>query len=803
MQALLPWSQNNRNLTVNKHYVCVTRSVFFFIVVLVFLPVSAEQVSSTPSTATTGLEESLWSVTLNGENQQETVVFLRKTGGKVLAASKDLQRWRLRLPAVPPVVHQNEDFYPLDELGGATYRVDDATQTIAIKVSGDQFMSSSMSGRIESPTPVPSTLGGFLNYDAAISYSQKQMTLNTLTELGIFNSWGVGTTTFVEQNLSEAARIKRLDSTWVTDMPESMSSLRFGDTTSQAGEWGGAVRFGGIQWATNFATQSRFIAFPMPSVAGEAVLPSTVDVYVNNLLQMHTDVPAGPFSINNLPVMSGQGEARIVVRDLLGREQIINQPFYVTPQLLSEGTQQFSYETGLIRENYGIFNFDYGRAFVTATHRYGFTDSLTGEAHGEFLKRQQVLGGSASYLWSGLGVYNLSLAASHSDFGFSPFAAIGSQYQNKWFGFSTYTRLAGKHFTTIGLQPETLAARQVSNASANVSFGNYGSLSVGYLHQDNRDKPNIMLANATYNVSLGDIGTLSVGYFRSLKGLPDDTVSLNFTTSLGGILGESTSASIGSTALQNNEQATLQIQRNLPRGNGFGYRLMASDGLAKESTKRFGASVTAQNDYGLYNIEATRSGEQTAFRGGLSGGIAMMDILPHFSRRLTDSFAFVHVPNTPNVRVYADNQLAGITNDNGDVLIPRLRPYQRNPIRIEQADLPFDAQFNNLEMEAVPYFRSGYELNFAVKRSRSALFTMMLADNKPLPSGALVQIIGKEEEFPVALRGEVFVTDLEENNHLRATWHGQSCEFEVAFPETQDPDPLPNLGTFTCLGVSP
>lgn len=116
--------------------------------------------------------------------------------------------------------------------------------------------------------------------------------------------------------------------------------MRFDDVSSQSAEWGG--RFGGIQWATNFATQSRFIAFPMPAVAAEAALPSTVDVYVNNLLQIiRTDLSAGTFTINNLPVMTGQGDARIVVSDLLGQEQIISQPYYVSPQLLSKGTQQF------------------------------------------------------------------------------------------------------------------------------------------------------------------------------------------------------------------------------------------------------------------------------------------------------------------------------------------------------------------------------------------------------------------------------------------------------------------------------
>lgn len=44
-----------------------------------------------------------------------------------------------------------------------------ATQSIAIEVSGDQFMSISVSGSSESSTTAPSTLGGFLNYDAAIS----------------------------------------------------------------------------------------------------------------------------------------------------------------------------------------------------------------------------------------------------------------------------------------------------------------------------------------------------------------------------------------------------------------------------------------------------------------------------------------------------------------------------------------------------------------------------------------------------------------------------------------------------------
>jgi outer membrane usher protein len=763
------------------------------------LPVrAAEAGPALPSASTTAFEENLWGVTINGKDQHETVLFLRNSGGKVLAAVKDLQRWRLRLPTAEPLKHQDEAFYPLDELGRVSYKMDESTQVIAIDAPGDAFMSSAVSGATNSPIPVPSALGGFLNYDVAAQYSQGVVGMNGLTETGLFNRWGVGTSSLLWKNLTQTVNVVRMDNTWTKDMPSSMSSLRFGDAISQPGEWGGAARIGGIQWATNFTTQPRFIPFPMPAVAGEAVLPSTVDVSVNNLLQMRTDVPAGPFSITNLPVMTGQGEARIVVKDLLGREQIINQPYYVSPQLLSRGTQQYSYETGLIRQNYGLSSFDYATAVASGTHRYGFSDQFTGEAHGELLQRQQTLGVSGSYLWSALGVFNLALGGSHNDFGLSPFTVLGFQRQNRWFSFAARTRLAGEHFTQIGSQPETLAPRSLSNASASISFGPYGSLNLGYIRQDNRDKADVALVNAGYNVSLGRVGALNLSYFRSVKGLPDDSVSLTFTFSLSDILGGNTSASLNGTGLQNNEQGTLQIQRSLPRGNGFGYRLLASEGV----TEKFGAAVNMQNDYGLYNMEVARSGEQTGYRGGLSGGVVMMGATwPQFSRRLTDSFALVHVPGIPNVRVYADNQLAGVTDANGDVIIPRMRAYQRNPIRIEQADLPFDAQFSNLELEAVPYYRSGYELNFAIKRSRGALFTLVLADGKPMPAGALVQINGAGEAFPVALRGEVFIAGLEDNNRLRAAWRGQSCEFAVAYPKTEEP--LPNLGSFTCSGVTP
>ena len=152
-------------------------------------------------------------------------------------------------------------------------------------------------------------------------------------------------------------------------------------------------------------------------MSGEAALPSTVDLYVDSALRMSREVPSGPFSIQDLPVTTGQGDARLVVRDILGREQVITQPFYATPRLLQPGLQEYSYELGFVRRNFGSDSNNYGRALAVGTHRLGITEQFTGELHGELLGQQQTLGLGGVLLLPAAGVLSGSFAASHSDRG--------------------------------------------------------------------------------------------------------------------------------------------------------------------------------------------------------------------------------------------------------------------------------------------------------------------------------------------------------------------------------------------------
>ena len=141
----------------------------------------------------------------------------------------------------------------------------------------------------------------------------------------------------------------------------------------------------------------------------------------------------------------------------------------------------------------------------------------------------------------------------------------------------------------------------------------------------------------------------------------------------------------------------------------------------------------------------------------------------------------VRVADYPDVGVLQDNQPVGRTNAEGYAVLPQLRAYDVNRVSIEEHDLPLDAQVDKLKMEAVPYYRSGLLLDFPVRRSHGATLRIRLDDGAPIPSGAIVQVTGRDEDFPVGLGGEAYVTGLEDHNHLRATWKGKSCEFDAEF----------------------
>jgi outer membrane usher protein len=739
------------------------------------------------------LQERLLQVDIDQQQINQTVLVLEDDDGNLYLWSSDLQRWRFRQPeANTAIVYQGEKYYPLSAISDNSHEYDPNKLTLNIKVSPDAFTETARSAQTVKISPlVQSSVGGFMNYDLLVANSTEMTQRSGQFEFGYFNHAGVGTSNVLADHLDSGSHATRLDTTWTTDFPEKLRTLHLGDAVSVPGTWGSSMRFAGVQYGSNFGTQPSFVMTPPQSALGQATLPSTVDVFVNNALASHQIVPPGPFSISNLPVITGAGEVRLVVRDLMGREQIITRSFYGSQTLLRQGLADFSYEVGAVRKNFGIDSNEYGNWLGSGTYRRGLTNQFTGEIHAEAMGSQTTVGAGGDALFPQFGTINTYIAGSQNNAAYGTLTLIGFDRLAQPWSIGARTQWATVNYTQLGLAPPQLAPAQLSSANLSYALHTGGAIGIAYVGQRNRDQPEARIATLNYSVSLGKMGSLVISALQNLADDASRTYYAMFSLSLD----SSTSLFINSQFMRNSNDYTMTLQHNLPPGEGYGYRLKGSTSGARE------ASYSLQNNIGTYVIDAAQNHGQVVTRLNASGGIAVLGGDPFLSRRLDQSFAVVRIPDYPKVRVLADNQLAGLTNADGNALIPRLRAYDNNLISIDQRDLPLDAEINTLKLDAVPYYRSGIEVKFPIKHSRGATLTIHLENGKPLPVGASVKEVGKEEIFMVGYEGEVYIVGLTSITTLRATWNNQSCTFDVNYLASADP--LPDLGIFICKGVKP
>jgi outer membrane usher protein len=739
-------------------------------------------------------EELLLSVEINDYAVGDTVFVLRDAGGRIWIDRRDAERWRMPPPAAAPQVVRGNSYLPLAEFAGVSYRVDETTQTLYIRAKASAFARSTFSALETAPvTPTPSSTGGFLNYDLSVLREPGQANLGALLGLNVFGAAGTGVTRFAEQRSNGRLRSTRLESTWTRDFPTRALSLRIGDgITGSSVAWGSAVRFGGIQLASNFATQPGFVTFAVPAMQAEAVLPSVIDLYVNNALRLRRDVPMGPFELRDLPVVNGNGDIRLVVRDVLGREVEFFQPYFTSPELLRKGLNMYSYEVGAIREFYGFRSNQYGQAIVSGTHRRGLSNSLTGELHAAATRDVQELGATLVMRVPVLGIVATSVAGSRSAGASGRLVAASFERQARHLSVGAALQMTSEGFADPGVTPMQ-HLKLSSQFYVNLSAGRFGSVGVTDTQRRYYDSGPVELLGLRYSQTIGSFGLLGISVQRARAERRDTLFSMIFTMPLD----MRRSASLSTDSVPGGTSVTAHVQRNLPAGEGLGYRVESRFGYLPYNE----AGIGYRTKLGSYDLTGNVTDNKLRVQGGATGAVAWLGGHAFASREIGDSFAIVDVPDNAGVRIYDDNQEMGRSDKHGLLLLPSLRAYENNRISIEQADLPLDVSIDTLTLDAVPYARSGLLVRFPVQRPHGALLTIRFDDGAPMPAGSRLRVAGTEQWFPFGTRGEVYVTGLGDHNRLEVEGAGQTCY--VTFDYPKDAGPLPRLGPFVCQGTAP
>jgi outer membrane usher protein len=726
-----------------------------------------------------GAEPLLLSVSVNGEAMPDAQLILQDAEGRLYASGAAFRLWRLKLPQVETIDFDGQTFHRL--AAGLRATLVPADQSLVLNAAPDLFERQRAAfGDDDEPPMTPAGFGGFANYDLFVERAQGT-SLSGSTELGLFSRLGVGTASFIGRTGAGPDRLRRLETRWTIDRPGRMTSLRIGDGISAGGPNAPPVRFAGLQLARNFAMRSGFVTMPLPGVRGSAAVPSVADVYVNNVLQGSRQVAPGPFDVTGVPLQSGGGSLQLVVRDLLGRETVTTQNYYVSSGMLRKGLHDFSYEAGFLRRDFGLASNHYGGAMASADHRYGLTETITVEGHAAATRSQALAGAGVTTAIGNLGLVTASATFSESARGGGAALALAAERRTQGLSFGARGEAASRDYAFIGMPRDAGTPIFTGQAFADLRIG-AGSVGISYLHRGHRDRDDEAFAGAFARVGLGRAGTLQVYARHATLGGERTTFGAFFAVPLGGRLSGSASIERGR---RGRNRATLSLQQDAPIGVGSGYRATATLGAAE----RLDTSYTFGNSTATFGAQSSLANGGAAVRLSMAGALGLVGGQAFASRRLGASFAAVKLDGLPNVRVYADNLLIGRTNAKGALIIPTMRAFERNTIRIEDADLPIDVQLPETELEVRPYARSGTVIRFAPHRERGVLLRVALGDGSPLPAGAIVTVDAASTRFVALPGGEVYIPELSGRTRLTAAWDGHRCRFEATVPPGDDPQP--------------
>ena len=725
----------------------------------------------------------------------------------------DLQATGLSLPE-----HISGTQIPVDQLPDTRVTYDGPAQRLLLNVPPQwlprQQLTDFTQNEIKLADP---ELGALFNYtvytEAQKTNQQHSKQVSAVTEQRLFGRLGsVSNTGLYQNNFSHDEAIKknryiRYDTTWSYVNEEKMISYKAGDVITGSLPWSGATRIGGFQISRSFDSNPNLITYPLPAFAGQATLPSTVDLYINSYKAKTLNVDPGDFVINSLPYINGRGEAVMITKDAMGREVRITQPFYIESTLLKKGLTDFSLSLGALRKNFALSSAEYGDMIFSSSARHGLTNNLTLEGHTDLTQKMQLAGAGITFQLGTFGVFNSAYTYSHVNNSFfenntrpdeltsnqGHQFSFGYHYNNQLFGFQARRTKKNQNFIDLGSYEHFFPGRQaqLDNISGNINLNKWGSIGTGYFSIKNFDQSSTRLLNISYSKSLFK----NINLYASLNkeiGNGQYSAQLGINFPLGG--GQDMSLS----AVRNSDHSMsyrTTYNKTVPSEGGLGW------GLGYEHKDNENQTTDKERDYAEAHINwrtsafNTRAGVQgdkdLTYWGEISGTLIAMHGNVFAANKINDAFVLVSTEGHKDIPVYYENQKQGVTNSKGYLLLPSVTPYYMGQYSIDPMDLPAEAQIPVVEQSIAIRKNNGYVMKFPIKTIQTITLTLLDETGQPLPAGSAVQ----QDNIPtltnyVGWDGITYLEQTEEESRLKITYPDKSKQCVVILKQDNTDKPL-------------
>lgn len=736
-------------------------------------------------------------VSLNG--QAPVVVLAAERDGQLFLSTSALRQLGLRTPdGTPAFTAGGEPFHRLEAAGVTLRRFDAREGRAELSAPPGAFPQNLRSLRIEPIEVSAASPAAFLNYDLVLNAGPTPTAADGVFELVGSTRFGILSHAFIQRGFAgEGDRRnghERLATSYRYDWINTPATLELGDATVRPGAFGLPLRFAGATLYTNYGLRPGFIAQPLPRFSGEAALPSTVDVFINGQLRNTVEVPAGPFTLDQVPVITGAGQARLVIRDALGRERLVDSSFYSAGRLLRPGLSEFALAAGSLREPTASGAPAYGNGYASALWREGVGAGLTLEGRLESESGVTHVAGAAAAFTLPAGEAEVLLAASRTDGALRWLGGAGYRYLAPRRAVVARWERAQDGFRLAGISDPRRATQRQVVITASQQLVPGLSVGVGWIERRRADRQRDSSVSADLVWGLRSNVTLLLSAARAQQsGAASNVLRLTVNLPLG-------PRTLGTLAAEGGalRQRSASVQQALPPNEGLGYRLYARD---DSRGTRAEAALLAQTSTMQLSGEASAAADQpTALRLGARGSIGSIGSIGtavFAARAIDDAVALIRVPDLDGAAVLLNNQPAGRTDGGGRLILARVTALVPHDVRVDIDTLPADATVVEERTRFVAGPRNAVVATLDVRRVSGALLRVTRPDGSALPTGAPVRA-AEAQASRVGPRGEIFVRARPGPQRLHIDLDDAACRIEFDLPAPMPSGAFHEIGPLRC-----
>lgn len=750
---------------------------------------------------------------VNYEPTEHVVTVMQNSSKELLVLLEDLKQFYVKESYLRTalVTINYAEYVNLNRLYSTNSHLDGLNLVLDIRFPASEMLPQYFNGREvaekEEIVGNPAS-GAFLNYELTFTNSNSSKYVAGFQELSYFNDSGVLSNTFLvkeEQKKSTtslnnktklSSQIVRFDSSWTTDKISDMARWRVGDSNTKAANWSSSTRFGGIQYATNFAVRPDLVTHPLMAFKGRAELPTTLDIYANSIPVYHTKLRSGDFDINNLPVNNGKGDLIVRTEDITGKIETLKLPYYSVPSLLTKGLSDFSFAAGFQRLNYGVQDFDYSSLLINADYMHGISDVWTSGGHFDMLRNFASVGATNIFKLGNYGSIAASLVTNLTRFNQAQKLTIGYSYQSENYNFNANIANNGKRFYDTYNPQAAISAKPTIQTSIGYNNQRFGGISISYLSFvsssiDGAKQMKMLTSSYDKDITKNSGLRLSAG-----TDLNNKKKNIFFVASFRINISNDKSVLVNRAKQKNITTTQYTISSPIGAPIGWGYNASL---ITKGKTKEYDIQVdknTEHLDSSLFLFNSDRVKTQQL---SLKGAVVAIDKSLFFTQTVSNGMALVKVANLKNIPVYYNNQIVGDTDSKGKLLIPDVIPYVPSEISLDQQKLPLDTEFSSLTVKTVTKPKSAVVINYEIVKARSAEMILVNEYRQPLPFDHTVTIEGIDDDLFVGYNGQLFVNDMKDLNILKGKVcdEDKCCAFETPINQNSQ-DPIIDLGEIIC-----